>query len=192
MKQFFQEFARLNHIISEQGKLFQDFIGVLNQEENSISEYSLTFIEETLIKKDQIVKIAQAMEERRCEVTERLFHMMAFDSRKTAPSLATMNTVLNSYCENVKTLLSKEQREELSILCQTFHKKSQELKNTFQIFSERSYRNKLILSKLTKHVSLSLQLFEVESAKDNCYDPSGKNYSSLSALRPSSILSVKV
>ena len=192
MNHFFLEFLKLIGIIKDQNNLFLQFVNILDEEESAIAQYSMRLIEKSLVTKDQYVKICESMEEKRNITIKKLFHMMAFDTRGLKLSVTLFETVLNSYIQNVKNLLSLEDRNQLENLEITFQNVIKDFKKTFKIFSERSYRNKLILSKLSQHVRLSLQLFETETSKDNNYNSKGKVSSSLSHMKPSSILNVKV
>ncbi|MES2614172.1 MAG: flagellar export chaperone FlgN [Bdellovibrionota bacterium] len=183
---------QFNAILKQQIEALNEFVIVLDQEENAIRLYQFLEIEKSVILKDQHTQIAAALEEKRIQLLKRICYMIAFDSRGQTLSLPLFKTVFSSYLENVKTILPKNIVEKLYELNTSFIEISNEFSDTFQQASKRIYRNQLILKKVIRHVNLSINLFQTAAEASTNYDALGKTQSVFSQQNAVSSIRVTV
>jgi flagellar biosynthesis/type III secretory pathway chaperone len=181
---------QLNKTIEQQISAFNEFIVVLDQEEQSIAAYSFVDVERTFILKDQITQMSYSLEEKRLTLLKKICYFMAYDTRGLKVSLPVFKTVFKTYIENVKKLLSEDIISILEKLYANFNVISEDFKNTFVRASGKIYRNQLILKKVLKHVNLSLNLFQTEADSSMNYDSLGKTHNAFGSQN--SVTSIRV
>lgn len=192
MEELIALIEQLNLTLKQQINLLNEFILILNQEEQSISTYCFLEVEKSIILKDNHSKIMLSLEEKRINILKKICYMIAFDSRGQKLTLPLFKTVFGAYLNNVKNLLTKDVFIKIEELNNNFLEITNEFSLTFENASKRIYRNQIILKKVLKHVNLSLNLFQSEAVSSMNYDSLGKSQSAFNQQNPVSSIRVTV
>ena len=192
MEELITLFAQFNLIIREQIKLLNEFVFILDQEEDAIARYNFFETEKSVVLKNQHMKMFQAAEEKRIILMKRICYLIAFDSRDQNLSLTLFKDIFSTYLLNVKKLLDENIIQELECLKLDFFEISSEYSSVFENISNRIYRNQVILKKVILHVNMSLNLFQLESESGANYDSLGKTQSIFNQQNPASSIRVTV
>ncbi|KAB8031808.1 flagellar export chaperone FlgN [Fluviispira multicolorata] len=191
MEELISLIAQFNDILKKQIVTYTEFIPILDEEENAICKYDLSYLEKIVILKDQKSRIAISLEEKRLLLIKKICYMIAFDSRGLTLSLNLFAQAFSTYTKNIQSLISSETFCKLKELQDQFFSIKAEYENTFEFIYPRIYRNQVILKKLLRNVTLSLSLFQSEAEVGMNYDSLGKAQSLLNQNNNYSSVRVK-
>ncbi len=175
----------LNDVIERQMSFFTQFLEILDKEEDAISHYDFQLIEKSVIVKDQHIRMAQNLENKRLQLIQKISYLIAFDSRRQTISLDIFCTVFTSYLENVRSLLPAEVFQKVEALFFKFKIQGANFKTLFETSQLRVQRNKQIIKKILQQVELSQNIFHTNANTGINYNAVGKPDSKYKATNSS-------
>jgi hypothetical protein len=167
--------AQFLHCLRQQMTQLEELLGVLAREEELVVSFCLPEFEKLVTEKDQIVRLAQAAEDRRQQILKKLCFMMAFDARGRLPSLAEFIEVSQSYLRNVERLVDSEMHASLSSSVREIEEFSAAYRSAFLHAQPRIEQNKIVLRALAANFKRSLQVLQNESTTQNRYNERGRS-----------------
>lgn len=183
--------TQFNEILKKQVTVYLEFLPILDEEEEAITNYDLSALEKVVIIKDQHSRISQSLEQRRVNVLRKICYMIAFDPRGQKLSLNLFKVTFNSYLENIKKLVNEELYNKILEEQNKINATASEFEKSFEIVYPRIYRNQIILKKLLRNVTLSINLFQSEADVGMNYDALGKAHSAVNKSSATSSMRVK-
>jgi hypothetical protein len=182
---------QFNEVLKKQIAVYLDFIPILNEEEQAIAEYNITSLEKVVILKDQHSRIAQNIEEKRISILKKICYMIAFDARGQKLSLKLFRIAFSTYLKNIQPLINLETYTKIQEQENNFKEIANEFENTFITIYPRIFRNEIILKKLLKNVTMSINLFQSEADVGMNYDSFGKAQSLTNKTQTISSMRIK-
>jgi len=174
-----------------QMQIFEELLPVLDREEELVLRFDVGEFERLVVEKDQIVRRAQAVEERRLGLLRRICFLIAYDARGELPSLRTFLTVFESYVANVQALLEATVRDSLSARSAELRTLSDRYLGLFQAAAPRIRRNQTVLTKMAHNFERSLAILRSEASIEHNYDAAGRSQAAGGGLRHNSFVRVK-
>jgi hypothetical protein len=191
MEELLGSFRAFLESLCLQMKIYEELPGILDKEEECVGGFALGEFEKIFTIKDQLVKRAQAAEERRLNLLKRICFLISYDARGKLPSLKTFLIIFGNYVNNVKELVGSDCAEQLKQLLSEFHQVADQYIALFDIVGPRIYRNQQVLRKLSNNFGRSVVLLESQLNMPNNYDAQGKRKSQLKSAGLTSSLQVK-
>lgn len=174
MNELLKLLAQFLQCLRQQMTLLEELLIVLAREEELVVSFSLPEFEKLVTDKDQIVRLAQAAEDRRLQLLKKLCFMMAYDARGKLPSLNEFIALSKSYRNNIASLVDSETFERLRLSLEEVENVAQAYRSAFLHAQPRIDQNKMILSALARNFKRSLMVLESESLGSNRYNERGR------------------
>lgn len=175
MNELLKLLAQFLQCLKQQMTLLEELLMVIGREEELVVSFSLPEFEKLVTEKDQIVRLAQAAEERRLQLLKKLCFMMAFDARGKLPTLSEFIAVSRSYSGNVERLVDAETLNNLKIAFGEIEALAVLYRSAFLHAQPRIDQNKLILAALARNFKRSLTVLQNEAASAKRYNERGKS-----------------
>lgn len=166
--------SQFRDCLEQQMRLYSELVPVIDREEDMLTRFDVGAFEKVVVEKDQLVRRAQACEERRLALVKRICFMIAFDARGQLPSLRTFLAVFESYCARVATLIDAPTREALEEHRAALQDIAARYFAAFKVIAPRVHRNQIIMRKMARNFERSLSIMQSEANVPSDYDATGK------------------
>ncbi|MGY3805234.1 hypothetical protein ACWNT8_14315 [Pigmentibacter ruber] len=191
MEELITLLSQFNDILKKQISNYIEYIPILEEEELAITNCDLTALEKIVIVKDQHSRISQSLEQRRVSILRKICYMIAFDPRGQKLSLSLFKITFKKYLDNIKTLVNEDTYKKILEAEENILYTANEFENLFETVYPRIYRNQLILKKLLRNITLSINLFQSEANIGMNYDNLGKAHSNANKGSVNSSMRIK-
>lgn len=191
MEELISLLRQFNEVLKKQITSYLEFIPILDEEEQAITSYDLASLEKIVIIKDQHSRISQSLEQRRVQILRKICYMIAFDPRGQKLSLNLFKITFNTYLENIKNLVQDSVYLKLCEENDNITETANEFEKSFEVVYPRIYRSQIILKKLLRNITLSINLFQSESDVGMNYDALGKAHSAVNNSMATSSMRIK-
>jgi flagellar biosynthesis/type III secretory pathway chaperone len=177
--------------LSHQMRIFQELLPVLDREEELVLRFDVGEFERLVTEKDQTVRRAQAVEEKRVALLRRICFLIGYDARGQLPTLKDFLSAFDAYVTNVATLLEPAWLESLADEKAIMGEIASEYLDLFQKAAPRIKRNQTVLSKMAYNFSRSLSILKSESSLQQDYDAAGRTRNNSKGPESNSFVRVK-
>jgi hypothetical protein len=160
--------------LSHQMRIFRQLLPVLDREEELVVRFDVGEFEKLVVEKDQIVRRAHSVEERRLVALKRVCFLVGYDARGELPSLRAFLVVLDNYAANVAPLLDAETAASLEAVRGRIHAVAAEYLELFRGAAPRIGRNQTVLAKMARNFERSLAILRTEASLQQDYDAAGR------------------
>ena len=178
------------HLETQMG-LFLELLPLLDQEEELMSIFDVPQFEKIVVAKDQLVKSAARVEERRLSTLRRICFLIGYDAR-TMPSLSEFLIAMKSYEKNVERLLSFEVHQKIVAERSDIEELAGKYLYAFRSAMPRIQRNQTVLTKLSKNFERSLNVMRSEQNGSDAYDANGRTKNLYERPEANSSVRIKV
>ncbi|WGL60547.1 flagellar export chaperone FlgN [Pigmentibacter sp. JX0631] len=191
MEELIALLSQFNDILKKQITNYTEYLPILEEEEFAITNYDLSALEKIVIVKDQHSRISQSLEQRRVAILRKICYMIAFDPRGQKLSLNLFKITFKKYLDNIKNLVNEVTYKKILEEEENILHTATEFENLFETVYPRIYRNQIILKKLLRNITLSINLFQSEADVGMNYDNLGKAHSSANKNTVNSSMRIK-
>ena len=177
--------------LSHQMRIFEELLPVLDREEELVLRFDVGEFERLVVEKDQIVRRAQAVEERRLALLRRICFLVAYDARGELPTLRAFLAVFDAYVANVAALVDEATGARVAALSLELRTIAETYLALFQSAAPRIRRNQTVLTKMARNFERSLAILRSEASVEQSYDATGRSRVSDAGPRGTSFVRVK-
>lgn len=183
--------GQLQDCLSHQMGLFEELLPLLDREEELLQRFDVGEVERLVVEKDQVVRRARAVEDKRLALLRRVCFLIGYDARGDLPSLTSFLTVFASYVGNVKPLVDAPTAEALAARHASLSELSARYLDGFRRHAPRIQRNQAVLTKLARNFERSLTLLRNEASLQQGYDSTGRSRERVPSPKSTSSVRVK-
>ena len=174
MEELLKLLAGFRDCLSHQMRIFQELLPVLDREEELVLRFDVGEFERLVTEKDQIVRRAQSVEDRRLVLLRRICFLIGYDARGELPALRAFLIAFDAYVANVATLVDAPSREGLAAEKAGIGEVAAAYLESFQKAAPRIKRNQTVLVKMAHNFERSLAIIKSESSLQQDYDALGR------------------
>jgi len=175
MNELLKLLTQFQQCLQQQMTMMEELLVIIQREAALVVSFSLPEFERLVTEKDQVVRLAQAAEERRLQILKKLCFMMAFDARGRLPSLSEFQSVARAYAQNVERLVDRETYLQLNALLDDVERVATRYRSAFLHAQPRIEENKKILRALAANLKRSVNFLQAQAAGEKRYDGRGQS-----------------
>ncbi|MEY4065388.1 MAG: hypothetical protein RIR26_1596 [Pseudomonadota bacterium] len=175
MNELLKLLAQFQQCLQQQMTMMEELLVIIGREAELVVSFSLPEFERLVTEKDQVVRLAQAAEERRLQILKKLCFMMAFDARGRLPSLSEFQSVGRAYAQNVERLIDRDTQIQLNAALDDVERVSALYRSAFLHAQPRIDENKKILRALAANLKRSVNFLQAQAAGGKRYDGRGQS-----------------